>query len=305
VGPAAVFDIGTKAEINWDPASQRPAPTIIAADTVNARLLLGDDAGKVYFGKVERNMLRPVAADKPPVILGDAAVSALAVSRDGRLAAAGFANGQVFGSVNDGVAHLLTDKLVGPVRQLSTSSGYGDPDNRQGPLVVAAQSTPDRVIVQDMESTENRRTVAGPNLAPLAEVSPFAVSALTAVRSTAFLSCLTTSENRQISLDGHTGEITAAAFDPSSRFVVTASRDGTARVWPLRLDETPRCLDLVDATTALAADEPSANWVDTLLAQGRRFAGRNFTASEWKKAFGSEPWHETFPGLGRAPSSEP
>jgi WD40 repeat protein len=60
-------------------------------------------------------------------------------------------------------------------------------------------------------------------------------------------------------------------FSPDNRWLVTASDDSTARLWPLQIK------DLVDLALIKV--------------------GRNFSFAEWQLYFSGEPYHKTFGDL--------
>jgi WD40 repeat protein len=72
-------------------------------------------------------------------------------------------------------------------------------------------------------------------------------------------------------LTGHGGEIADVAITPDNRRAITASSDGTARIWPLKLEE--------------------------LMELAKTASGRNLSDSEWKLYFSDQPYHKTFPEL--------
>ena len=74
-------------------------------------------------------------------------------------------------------------------------------------------------------------------------------------------------------LQGHTGEVYSAAFDPSGETVVTASRDNTARLWDARTGELKGVLEGHTDWVRSAAFDPSGETVVT--------ASRDETARLW------------------------
>jgi WD40 repeat protein len=72
-------------------------------------------------------------------------------------------------------------------------------------------------------------------------------------------------------LRGHAGAIVAVTMSADSRWLVTGSKDGTARLWPLCAN------DLIDLA--------------------RVTVGRNFSLEEWQLYFSGEKYRKTFPGL--------
>ena len=79
-----------------------------------------------------------------------------------------------------------------------------------------------------------------------------------------------------IVLRGHEDAIAAVAISPDNRWLVTGSRDKTARLWDLRIDE--------------------------LVELGCRTAGRNLNEEEWKRYMGNLPYQKTCPKLSIHPS---
>jgi WD domain, G-beta repeat len=67
------------------------------------------------------------------------------------------------------------------------------------------------------------------------------------------------------------GPITAVAISPDNRWVVSGSKDKTARLWLIQVD------DLIDLARAVV--------------------GRNFFADEWQLYFPGEKYRKTFPDL--------
>jgi hypothetical protein len=61
------------------------------------------------------------------------------------------------------------------------------------------------------------------------------------------------------------------AISPDGRWLVTGSRDNTARLRPLNIEEP--------------------------LEQAERAVGRNFTRKEWEELFPDEDYRKTFEGL--------
>jgi WD40 repeat protein len=72
-------------------------------------------------------------------------------------------------------------------------------------------------------------------------------------------------------LKGHEDSVTAVAFSPDNRWVVTGSDDGTARLWLLQIED--------------------------LLVLARRTAGRNLSKDEWQTFLPGQPYFEVFPNL--------
>ena len=71
-------------------------------------------------------------------------------------------------------------------------------------------------------------------------------------------------------LRGHKGSVNHAAWDNEGRRIVTASEDGTARIYYARIE-------------------------DLLVAACQR-AVRNMSEAEWARYMGSQPYRETCPG---------
>jgi WD40 repeat protein len=72
-------------------------------------------------------------------------------------------------------------------------------------------------------------------------------------------------------LRGHDDKVNAVAISADSRWIVTGSSDGTARLWLIQLN------DLVDLA--------------------RNVKGRNFSPDEWQLYFPGEKYRKTFPDL--------
>jgi WD40 repeat protein len=115
-------------------------------------------------------------------------------------------------------------------------------------------------------------------------------------------------------LRGHRNEVHGAAFAPDSRRLVTASMDHTARLWVLADDRWVEAGVLQhDGPVTLAAFQPETRrlvtggldqavrfWdmdVPRMLDSAARVAGRNFSAEEWQRFFGGQPYARTFSHL--------
>jgi WD40 repeat protein len=82
-------------------------------------------------------------------------------------------------------------------------------------------------------------------------------------------------------LAGHQGDVTAAAFSPDSRWVVTSATDGTARVWEVAGGRQRHVLDGGRAVVVhAAAFSPDGRWLVT--------AADDWTARVWDAATGTE-----------------
>src|SRR5438128_9360852 len=83
---------------------------------------------------------------------------------------------------------------------------------------------------------------------------------------------------RLVTPEGHTRVITSAAFSPDGRWVVTASKDRTARIWEVKTGrEVVLLRGHADAVSA-AAFSPDGRWVVT--------ASEDRTARVWDVATG-------------------
>ena len=80
-------------------------------------------------------------------------------------------------------------------------------------------------------------------------------------------------------LRGHTGPIYSAAYSPDGRWIVTASRDGTARVWDAQSGQEMMELEHTD-WLASAVYSPDGRWIVT--------ASRDGTARVWEAASGQQ-----------------
>jgi WD40 repeat protein len=82
-------------------------------------------------------------------------------------------------------------------------------------------------------------------------------------------------------LKGHQGDVTSAAFSPDSKWVVTTSTDGTARVWDAATGRPLHVLYGGRAVTVYAAAfSPDGKWLVT--------AADDWTARVWDAASGTE-----------------
>jgi WD40 repeat protein len=64
-------------------------------------------------------------------------------------------------------------------------------------------------------------------------------------------------------LRGHTGRVNTAAFSPDGRWLLTASADGTARVWEVSSHQTARELVAHRREVTSAAFSPDGRWIAT------------------------------------------
>lgn len=114
---------------------------------------------------------------------------------------------------------------------------------------------------------------------------------------------------------GHAGEVTSLAISRSGRWLLSGSRDGTARLWDLQgnsnnyniiLKTGQRRVEAVslspDARWACTVDDGTSAtvWpldIPDLLNQARLAAGRNLSLAEWKLYFPSKPYRKTFEDL--------
>src|SRR4051812_11856739 len=79
-----------------------------------------------------------------------------------------------------------------------------------------------------------------------------------------------------LALVRHVGPVTALSISGDSRWLATASDDGTVRIWDLYTDS-----DKTAAWVQLLTDE-------NLLSHAERAVGRNFTREEWDELFPGE-----------------
>ena len=110
----------------------------------------------------------------------------------------------------------------------------------------------------------------------------------------------------------HDASVTAVAFSPDGRWVVSGSYDGTARVWEAGTGEEAARMTHDDWVTAVAFS-PDGRWVvsgswdctarvwiwhpaDLIVELCRRLPS-NFTEEEWQQFFGDTPYHQTCPDL--------
>src|SRR4029079_18490237 len=71
------------------------------------------------------------------------------------------------------------------------------------------------------------------------------------------------SEPDGVKLEGHTGDINSVAFSPDGRFVVTASADGTARVWDAATGKTVAALRGHSKSVHTASFSPDGKFIVT------------------------------------------
>jgi WD40 repeat protein len=134
-------------------------------------------------------------------------------------------------------------------------------------------------------------------------------------------------------LSGQAGQIASLAFSPDSRWLSTASADGSARVWDLRAAnpaEQPLILHGHDGALTAAAISPDSRLLITgssdqsvrlwelppqtasdrsasvdllsatdLIDQACKIAGRNLTEDEWQQVFPGNTYRKTCPQLPR------
>jgi WD40 repeat protein len=114
--------------------------------------------------------------------------------------------------------------------------------------------------------------------------------------------------------------LSSTAISPDSRWLVSASKDGVARLWDLSVSD-PSLTSVVlrghKASINAIAFGSNQRWVITgssdgmarlwelgteeLFDRAHRLAGRNLWLDEWQQYFPGEPYRKTFenlPGLG-------
>jgi WD40 repeat protein len=91
-------------------------------------------------------------------------------------------------------------------------------------------------------------------------------------------------------LSGHTGGVNACAISPDSGFIVTASADGTAKIWDAAAGEERTALTGHTKAVVACAISPDSGFIVT--------ASSDHTAKIWDAATGEE--RATLPLLGPA-----
>jgi WD40 repeat protein len=122
-------------------------------------------------------------------------------------------------------------------------------------------------------------------------------------------------------LEGHASGVSAVAFSPNDRWLVTASLvDNAARLWDVEAPAVPPAVleGHTDGVRAVAFS-PDGRWLATVSLDGTarlwwtgsvnlliekacRTAGRNFSQQEWATYFAGEPYRQTCPDLPVHPS---
>ncbi|QDT35974.1 nSTAND1 domain-containing NTPase [Stratiformator vulcanicus] len=117
-----------------------------------------------------------------------------------------------------------------------------------------------------------------------------------------------------VALTGQNGPIWNIAIGPNGRWLVTGSRDGTARLWDLTAEQpetTARVLAGHDGSIGSVAIGPNGRWLVTgsddatarlhaldwriLIDDAYRAVGRNFTKAEWNDLFPGEEYDPLCP----------
>ena len=148
-----------------------------------------------------------------------------------------------------------------------------------GPVVRASFLTPGRIEAVTAGGRAHVFDLGGQQLSVgAAAAPPPAISSLgaTATRSGAAVR-IHEPDGRTVVLRGHTGPVTSVRFSPDGSTVVTASRDGTARLWDAGSGALLRTLRGHFGAVADAAFSPDGRWVVT--------AGPS-TAALWSAATG-------------------
>ena len=256
--------------------------TALAVDAGGRRLYIGDQAGGLRRWELDRSGPAEFLIDsslKPPAKAATdmetspdgekkTALTALALSRDGRRMLVGTEHGEL----------VLWDLETG-----------ADPSPRttlqaRGTAVTAARFTRDggRMLSADRAGVIRVWDAGDPDAAPdVLKGHSSAVNALAlsddgrwllsgSDDTTARLWDLADPEPSYaaIVLWGHKGGVTTVGFDRDEQWFITGSNDRTVRLWTRRLDE--------------------------LKQKARTAAGRNLTADEWKQYFRGERCRKTF-----------
>jgi WD40 repeat protein len=202
--------------------------------------------------------LTRVGTSEPVVLPGhSSAATAVAMSPDGRWLASGS---------EDETVRLWKLSARDPAASPIVLHGHGEP-------VITAAFSPDGCwLATGTGSIKTSRTTTPRMTYALSEIerSPNAEIRLWDMRGDV-------PGANAVSLRGHTASITGLAFTPDSRWLLSASRDNTIRLWAVTLDG--------------------------LMEVARRTVGRNFTSDEWKQYFGGQPYRKTFPDLPADSSS--
>ena len=271
--------------------------------------------------------------DKPPVVLGgskDDTFSSASFSRDGRRV---IAFGKIFLAIWD-ADHPEKPPTVVRCTGAGGRMGFGwdSPDGRRVLITGWSHvdtggdgSNPsDRVASYGTPTTPtNRLSFSAGTRSPSAQHrSARMVRASSRHRKTerrGYGTPNTLTQSPTV-LRGHEGPIRAASFSPDGQRVITAGRDGTARLWDLdRLDEQPIILrgngQRIDFFALFSpdgrrvvTDDSGTNpvygevrlWlirVDDLINLAGQTVSRNLTLEEWGRYFPGSPYRPTFDHL--------
>lgn len=158
-------------------------------------------------------------------------------------------------------------------------SGQASPDLR---TFVALSRSRDRAFLERVSAAIGKYVLANveqnPEFAVLLTVAALTECPPTALARRALMASLTES-HVELALVGHTATVRSAAWSPDARRIVTASRDGTARIWDAATGTTEYVLRGHDAMVEGAAWSPDSRLVAT--------ASRDRTVRVWDAATGT------------------
>jgi WD40 repeat protein/MinD-like ATPase involved in chromosome partitioning or flagellar assembly len=258
-------------------------PSIALARPLKGEAFFGNNRGDIFIAMLERRGTDLLVAKVLDGHLFGSRVTAVESNRD--VLAAGSAEGAIAAFRWEG-----GQRIDGPVALGAGVKSLDLSDVLRDGSVLSGLSTSGVLKLTDLGRAE---LVGGISYLDGGKFSLAALAptgdAILSVSSdnVAHLTCVGGSKTT-VSLLGHDAEISVARFDPESRFVVTAARDGGIRIWYLKHSggpEGPGCQELDTPPDAKPTQQQATVTAIDLLAQARLAVGRNFTEQEWREAF--------------------